>query len=87
MSGYMRRAQMNREHSQRLAEQRATANAAAIRAAFAAEALKAAPIAVVWAEPPSEEVLPDVPKGSCQKCGKHIGKGLHFHTRSCKGAQ
>lgn len=32
------------------------------------------------------EVLPDVPKGHCPKCGEHIGKGLHFHRRACRGA-
>lgn len=34
----------------------------------------------------ASEVLPSVPKGHCPKCGKHIGKGLHFHRRACKGA-
>jgi hypothetical protein len=27
----------------------------------------------------------EAPKGTCPKCGKHIGRGLHFHTRSCTG--
>lgn len=25
----------------------------------------------------------DVPKGTCRKCGQHIGKGIHFHERAC----
>ena len=25
------------------------------------------------------------PKGECKKCGKHIGRGVGFHTRNCKG--
>lgn len=24
-------------------------------------------------------------KGTCPKCGKHIGKGAHFHIRVCDG--
>jgi hypothetical protein len=24
-------------------------------------------------------------KGCCKKCGKHIGRGLHFHTKACRG--
>jgi hypothetical protein len=26
-------------------------------------------------------------KGVCPKCGKHIGRGLHFHVKACVGAQ
>lgn len=26
-----------------------------------------------------------LPKGSCPKCGKHVGKGLHFHVMACDG--
>lgn len=26
-----------------------------------------------------------VPKGHCPKCGKHIGRGLHFHVKACSG--
>lgn len=22
-------------------------------------------------------------KGVCPKCGKHVGKGLHFHVKAC----
>lgn len=29
---------------------------------------------------------PEAPKGTCPKCGKHIGRGLHFHVKSCEGA-
>ena len=25
------------------------------------------------------------PKGCCPKCGKHIGKGIYFHVKACKG--
>lgn len=25
------------------------------------------------------------PKGVCHKCGKHIGKGIAFHTKACNG--
>ncbi|MEK1929492.1 MAG: hypothetical protein AAAC47_06820 [Pararhizobium sp.] len=24
-------------------------------------------------------------KGTCPKCGKHIGKGAHFHIKACNG--
>ncbi|MDK4703895.1 hypothetical protein PH562_16715 [Rhizobium sp. CNPSo 4062] len=27
----------------------------------------------------------ETPKGSCPKCGKHIGKGLHMHMKGCNG--
>lgn len=26
-----------------------------------------------------------VPKGTCPKCGEHIGKGIHFHMKACNG--
>lgn len=29
--------------------------------------------------------IPQEQKGVCQKCGRHIGRGLHFHTKACKG--
>lgn len=32
--------------------------------------------------PPKPE---PVAKGACPKCGKHIGKGLHMHEKSCNG--
>lgn len=28
---------------------------------------------------------PEKPKGVCSKCGKYIGRGLHFHEKACKG--
>lgn len=28
-----------------------------------------------------------IKKGTCPKCGKHIGRGLFLHTRKCKGAK
>lgn len=24
-------------------------------------------------------------KGTCPKCGRHIGKGIHFHVKACDG--
>lgn len=24
-------------------------------------------------------------KGSCPKCGRYIGKGIHFHVKACDG--
>lgn len=24
-------------------------------------------------------------KGTCPKCGKHVGKGVHFHAMACDG--
>jgi hypothetical protein len=24
-------------------------------------------------------------KGTCPKCGKHVGKGVHFHVKGCNG--
>lgn len=27
----------------------------------------------------------EVEKGTCPKCGKHIGKGIHFHVKACDG--
>jgi hypothetical protein len=26
-----------------------------------------------------------LPRGACQKCGRHIGQGLAMHRKSCKG--
>lgn len=34
--------------------------------------------------PPKVE-KPAPAKGDCPKCGKHIGKGLHMHEKSCDG--
>lgn len=25
-------------------------------------------------------------KGQCAKCGKHIGKGVKFHEKTCRGS-
>ena len=30
-------------------------------------------------------VPPVVIKGTCKKCGKHVGKGVHFHEKTCEG--
>lgn len=37
-----------------------------------------------WAEPEAQKA---VAKGHCRHCGKKIGKGLHFHEKSCKEAK
>lgn len=36
-------------------------------------------------KPKAAEAEPSPPKGVCPKCGKHVGRGLHFHVRSCDG--
>lgn len=37
-------------------------------------------------DPPKvKEPAPVGDKGTCPKCGKHVGKGVHFHVRSCDG--
>lgn len=43
-----------------------------------------------WNETPAERdarmkrpVGGELPKGNCPKCGKHIGKGVHFHMKAC----
>jgi len=33
------------------------------------------------------ETKPEPKKGCCKHCGKHVGKGLHFHEKACKGAK
>lgn len=38
------------------------------------EPKKAAPVAPAKPE-----------KGVCHKCGKHVGKGVHFHAMNCDG--
>lgn len=43
------------------------------------------PMAQEAVKPKDGEALPDVPKGHCPRCAKHIGRGLHFHMRSCRG--
>jgi len=37
-----------------------------------------------FVSPPEVPVKP-VPKGTCPKCGKHVGRGVHFHAKRCKG--
>jgi len=34
---------------------------------------------------PPETPVPAVPKGVCPVCRKHIGRGVHFHAKRCKG--
>lgn len=45
------------------------------------------PNRVRWAGIGSVEsfVVSDKKKGFCGKCNKHIGKGVHFHEKACKG--
>lgn len=38
-----------------------------------------------WIDPVPQKAEPK--KGFCKHCGKHIGKGLHFHEKACKGAK
>ncbi len=44
---------------------------------------------LVHDEPVKIEALPipiePTPKGSCAKCGKHVGRGVVLHARKCKG--
>ena len=39
---------------------------------------------VSFDEPKKQATEPDL-KGTCPKCGRHIGKGIHFHVRNCSG--
>lgn len=42
------------------------------------------------APPPTQEERPvaqPLARGQCPKCLKQIGRGLHFHTRTCRGDQ
>jgi len=41
----------------------------------------AAPSAAERASEPPKEFAP----GICSKCGRYIGRGMHFHVRSCDG--
>ncbi len=34
---------------------------------------------------PAEKAPQEADKGTCPKCGKHVGKGVHFHVRFCDG--
>jgi len=36
-------------------------------------------------EPPKKPAAKPLSKGDCPKCGKHIGKGAHFHIMACDG--
>lgn len=36
------------------------------------------------AEKPKQTLKADE-KGSCPKCGRHIGKGIHLHLKACDG--
>ena len=42
----------------------------------------------VW-EAQHVAVIPEPPqapeKGTCRKCGLKVGRGVHFHERSCNG--
>lgn len=38
-------------------------------------------------DPPKPEPVKPALKGHCRHCGKKIGKGVHFHERSCKEAK
>lgn len=33
---------------------------------------------------PKPPEVPPVPKGVCPKCKQYIGRGVHFHLKSCK---
>lgn len=35
--------------------------------------------------PPKKPEPKTIEKGACPKCGKHIGRGLHFHVKACEG--
>lgn len=35
--------------------------------------------------PPKKAEPKPIDKGTCPKCGKHIGKGAHFHIKACDG--
>lgn len=41
------------------------------------------------AESPAERkarlAAASLPKGTCPQCRVHIGKGVHFHVKHCKG--
>ncbi len=38
---------------------------------------------------PPKKAVPEaaLPKGQCPKCGKHIGRGSHFHIAKCEGVK
>ena len=35
--------------------------------------------------PVTDQKKPARKKGVCKKCGAHIGRGVHFHEKGCKG--
>jgi hypothetical protein len=39
----------------------------------------------VYKEQTSQEPVKMVKAGECPKCGKHIGRGVGFHAKACKG--
>ena len=43
------------------------------------DAYKVAPMPDEKTEKPTE-----VPRGTCPKCLKHIGRGLNFHVKACQ---
>lgn len=38
---------------------------------------------VDFEKPSKPEKRPVSVKGTCPKCGKHIGRGVHFHAQAC----
>ena len=36
-------------------------------------------------DPPKKPAASLLLKGTCPKCGKHVGKGVHFHMKACDG--
>lgn len=37
-----------------------------------------------WPQKVSQEATIERPKGTCKKCGKHIGRGIGLHERKCQ---
>lgn len=52
------------------------------RAVYAAQAVKVEPAKVAEVV---EIAKPHKDGKSCPKCGRHFARGLHLHTRACKG--
>lgn len=40
---------------------------------------------VEWVDAGDVTTWKPVAKGTCPKCGKHIGKGIAGHKKACKG--
>ena len=38
-----------------------------------------------YAREPVSKPQASVPKDECPKCGRKLGRGRHFHIKSCKG--